>query len=91
MKELALGGNTDYPVVRLQWNTESGTHTHTHTHTRTMQGSTCTLFTTDSTDVEVRERRLVVGPSFEVELQPMEIRTFLVKVDFSKAMVRRNN
>ena len=48
-----------------------------------MQGNTCTLFTTDSTDEEVRERRPVVGPAFEVELQPMEIRTFLVKINFS--------
>ena len=78
MKELALGGNTDYPITRLQWDTESGKPL-----THNVQGSTCTLFTTDSTDKEVRERHPVVGPLFEVELQPMEIRTFLVKIDFS--------
>ena len=63
----------------------SHTHTHictlTHTHTHT----TCTLSLTHLAPSKSPgvSRRPVLGPNFDVELNPMEIRTFEVEFKFN--------
>ena len=61
------------------------THAHTHTHTHTQHTHTTTLTQTHTAPSKSprTSRRPVLGPDFDVELYPMEIRTFEVEFKFN--------